>query len=177
MANHHQLIVLGGGPGGYAAAFHAADRGLNVLLVDPEENPGGTCLYRGCIPSKAVLHAAKVVTDAREATEFGIEYQEPVVNVDKLRQWKTDVVKRLTGGLGMMAKQRKVTHLHGIGHLNSNRELIVELNSGGKEAHTFDHLILAPGLAIFLTVLALNLLGEGFLSKSKDSNNDMGDLL
>src|SRR5678815_1369309 len=94
----YQVVVLGAGPGGYAAAFLAADLGLRTALIDTEENPGGVCLYRGCIPSKALLHAAKVLHEAEEAKAMGIEFGAPKIDVDKLRAWKDGVVKKLTGG-------------------------------------------------------------------------------
>src|SRR5205085_8667122 len=95
-----QLVVVGGGPGGYAAAFLAADLGLSVALIDPELNPGGVCVYRGCIPSKALLHVAKLVDEARHAKAWGISYNEPIIDLDKLREFKNNVVKRLTSGTG-----------------------------------------------------------------------------
>ena len=100
-----------------AAAFLAADLGLEVTLIDPEVNPGGVCLYRGCIPSKALLHAAKVIHEAAEAERFGVSYQKPEIDLDKLRAGKDKVVKRLTGGLGQLAKQRKVQVVTGVGFL------------------------------------------------------------
>ena len=103
-----QLVVIGGGPGGYAAAFLAADLGLSVALVDPEANPGGVCVYRGCIPSKALLHVAKLIDESRHAAAWGIEFGEPKIDLDKLRAFKNDVVKRLTSGTGQLAKHRKV---------------------------------------------------------------------
>src|SRR5215469_7544683 len=96
------IAVVGAGPGGYAAAFLAADLGVQVVLIDPELNPGGVCLYRGCIPSKALLHVAKVLTESREATRWGIEFSQPKVTLEKLRAWKEGVVQRLTGGLGQL---------------------------------------------------------------------------
>src|ERR1700740_3772615 len=98
--NNSQLrvAVIGGGPGGYAAAFLAADLGMQVTLIDPEANPGGVCLYRGCIPSKALLHVAKLLEEAEQARNWGIEFAEPKVDLSKLRGWKEGVVKRLTGG-------------------------------------------------------------------------------
>jgi len=102
--NSTQLAVIGGGPGGYAAAFLAADLGMKVTLIDPEPNPGGVCLYRGCIPSKALLHAARVLTEAREAANWGIQFPEPKIDINKLRAWKDGVVKKLTGGLGQLSK-------------------------------------------------------------------------
>ena len=94
------IAVVGGGPGGYAAAFLAADLGLKVTLIDPEVNPGGVCLYRGCIPSKALLHVAKLIEESHQAKNWGIEFGDPKIDLDKLRNWKEGVVKRLTGGLG-----------------------------------------------------------------------------
>ena len=102
------LAVIGGGPGGYAAAFLAADLGLEVTLIDPEINPGGVCLYRGCIPSKALLHAAKVIDEAREARTFGLNFSGLKIQHTRLREWKNEVVARLTGGLGQLVKQRKI---------------------------------------------------------------------
>ncbi len=142
---HHDLFVLGAGPGGYAAAFYAADKGLQVTMIDPEPNPGGTCLYRGCIPSKAVLHAAKVINETRHASEFGVEFAEPKIDIDKLRSWKEDVVNRLTSGVGQLAKQREVQHIRGKASLVNNKELKVDLVDGGSETHTFEKLILATG--------------------------------
>jgi len=98
--------VIGGGPGGYAAAFFAADMGLNVTLVDMEANPGGVCLFRGCIPSKALLHVAKVASEAKHATNWGLTYSEPKIDLDKLRAFKERVVSKLTGGVEQQAKQR-----------------------------------------------------------------------
>ena len=94
-----QVVVIGGGPGGYTAAFHAADLGLTTTLVELDANPGGVCLYRGCIPSKALLHAAKIMHDAREDKDIGLEFAAPKINLDQLRNWKNSVVDQLTGGL------------------------------------------------------------------------------
>ncbi len=108
MANDTNLrvAVIGGGPGGYAAAFLAADLGMKVTLIDPEANPGGVCLYRGCIPSKALLHVAKLLEEAEQAKDWGIEFAPPKIDLAKLRTWKEGVVKKLTGGLGQLSKQR-----------------------------------------------------------------------
>src|SRR5881392_1922641 len=108
-----QLIVVGGGPGGYSAAFLAADLGLRTALVDPETNPGGVCVYRGCIPSKALLHVANVLDESRHAKAWGIEFGEPKIDLDKLREFKNNVVKRLTGGTGQLVKHRKVNYIQG----------------------------------------------------------------
>ena len=99
MAVKTQLAVIGAGPGGYAAAFLAADLGMQVTLIDIEKNPGGVCLYRGCIPSKALLHVAKLINEAEEAKKWGVEFGEPKISVDKLREFKNGVVNKLTGGL------------------------------------------------------------------------------
>src|SRR3970040_2137158 len=106
-----QGTVIGGGPVGYAAAFLAADLGMEVTLIDMELNPGGVCLYRGCIPSKALLHVAKVITEARHASDWEIKFSEPIIDFDKLRQWKDGVVKKLTGGLGQLSRQRKIKYI------------------------------------------------------------------
>src|SRR5436305_13616168 len=109
--NSTQVVVIGGGPGGYAAAFMAADLGLQTALVDVELNPGGVCLYRGCIPSKALLHVAKVINESREASHWCIEFAAPNIAVGKLGAWKTSVVEKLTGGLGQLGKQRKINYI------------------------------------------------------------------
>ena len=106
MTSSTQVAVIGGGPGGYAAAFLAADLGRRVVLIDEAPNPGGVCLYRGCMPSKALLHVAKVVTEAREARNWGVDFGEPALDIDRLRSWKDQAVARLTGGLGQLSTQR-----------------------------------------------------------------------
>src|SRR4029453_9591035 len=112
-----QLVVVGGGPGGYAAAFLGADLGLSVALVDPEVNPGGVCVYRGCIPSKALLHVAKVSEESRHAKAWGVEFAEPKIDLGKLRDFKNAVVKRLTNGTGQLVKHRKVHYIQGLAPL------------------------------------------------------------
>src|SRR5690606_5544531 len=102
------LVVLGGGPGGYPAAFDAADHGLKVLLVDENAQPGGVCLRVGCIPSKALLHIAKLVHEAKEAANWGLSFDEPKIDLEKLRQFKTGVVSKLTGGVSQLGKARGV---------------------------------------------------------------------
>src|SRR3954471_2041432 len=128
-----QLAVIGAGPGGYAAAFLAADLGLTVAMVDPEANPGGVCVYRGCIPSKALLHVAKVVSDARHAAAWGISFNEPAIDLAKLRGFKEQVVSRLTSGTGQLAKYRKVRHLQGMAEIVDPHTLRVSLTGGGEE--------------------------------------------
>jgi dihydrolipoamide dehydrogenase len=144
-ANTTQVVVIGGGPGGYAAAFMAADLGLQTALVDVELNPGGVCLYRGCIPSKALLHVAKVINESREAAHWGIEYGAPKIDVDKLRQWKTSVVEKLTGGLGQLGKQRKIQYIQGRASFLDSNTLKIEKVKGGDEQLRFEHAILATG--------------------------------
>ena len=107
-----ELVVIGAGPGGYAAAFLAADLGIKATLIDKEKNPGGVCLYRGCIPSKALLHVAKLINETKEASNWGIEFSEPKIDLKKLRDWKSSVVSSLTGGLGVLSKQRKINFIY-----------------------------------------------------------------
>lgn len=140
-----QVVVLGAGPGGYAAAFLASDLGLRTALIDTEENPGGVCLYRGCIPSKALLHAAKVLHEAEAATIMGIEFGAPRISIEKLRGWKDGVVKKLTGGVGQVAKFRKVTYISGRGTFTDAHTLNVALTAGGTQTVEFDNCIVATG--------------------------------
>jgi len=139
-----ELVVIGSGPGGYTAAFRAADLGKQVILIEQEENLGGVCLNVGCIPSKALLHAARVIEETHEMSEYGVKFGTPQIDNSKLRAWKNKVVGRLTGGLKMLAKQRKVTVVQGVAKFNSDREIIVT----GKEGNTtiqFDQVIIAAG--------------------------------
>src|SRR5215813_3664938 len=140
-----QVVVIGGGPGGYAAAFLAADLGLKTALVDPEVNPGGVCVYRGCIPSKALLHVANLLRESRHAEAWGIRFGEPSIDLSKLRTFKDAVVKRLTGGTGLLVKSRKVQYLQGWGALVDPHTLTVKLVAGGEETVTFEHAIIATG--------------------------------
>ena len=140
-----QLVVIGGGPGGYAAAFYAADLGMQVTLVDMEPNPGGVCLYRGCIPSKALLHVAKVASEAKHATNWGLTYPEPIIDLDKLRSFKDGVVSKLTGGLGQLSKQRKITFIQGKASFVDAKNLSIELAAGGTQDLSFEHAIIATG--------------------------------
>ncbi|MEO8070731.1 MAG: FAD-dependent oxidoreductase, partial [Acidobacteriota bacterium] len=139
-----QVVVLGAGPGGYAAAFYAADLGMQVALVDEEKNPGGVCLYRGCIPSKALLHVAKVIDEARHASAWGVTFSEPAIDVDKLRSYKQGVVDKLTGGVGQVARLRKVKFLQGRATLTGPRSMTIAGAEGDTEL-TFEHCILATG--------------------------------
>src|ERR1700736_5944383 len=140
-----EVLVLGAGPGGYTAAFRAADLGKRVVLVDREPALGGVCLNVGCIPSKALLHAAKVITEAREMGENGIVFGPPAIDVGKLRAWKEGVVGRLTGGLAGLARQRKVTTIRGYGRFTSPHQLQIELAEGGTTTVGFEQAIIAAG--------------------------------
>lgn len=141
---HTQLVVIGAGPGGYAAAFHAADLGLEVTLVDKDVKPGGVCLFRGCIPSKALLHAAEVIQHAKEAATFGVNFDDPRVDIRKLAGWKDDVVKKLTDGLAFLAKKRKVTFVQGTAAFVGENALRVD-SSEGPRTLEFDNAIIATG--------------------------------
>ncbi|MCI4680740.1 dihydrolipoyl dehydrogenase [Rhodoblastus acidophilus] len=142
---HAEVLVLGAGPGGYTAAFRAADLGARVVLVERWPVLGGVCLNVGCIPSKALLHAAKVIEEAHEIGENGIVFADPTIDLDKLRGWKESVVKLLTGGLGSMAKQRKVTVVTGKGAFASPNSMEVIAEDGSKKLVTFDKAIIAAG--------------------------------
>ncbi len=145
MANPTHIAIIGAGPGGYPAAFLAADLGMQVTLVDEEKNPGGVCVYRGCIPSKALLHVAKLLEEARHASMFGVQFGEPSVDVDKLRGFKDGVVAKMTGGTGLLVKSRKIRYLQGRATLLDARSLSVALAGGGEERVSFDVGILATG--------------------------------
>jgi dihydrolipoyl dehydrogenase len=139
------LAVVGAGPGGYAAAFLAADLGMSVTLIDPELNPGGVCLYRGCIPSKALLHVAKLLEESQQAKIWGIEFGAPKIDLARLRSWKESVVKKLTGGLGQLSRQRKVNYVQGRAAFENSTALRVTKADGSQETLTFDKIILATG--------------------------------
>jgi len=141
-----RVAVIGGGPGGYAAAFLAADLGMKVTMIDPEVNPGGVCLYRGCIPSKALLHVSKLLEEAEQAKTWGVEFAAPKIDLAKLRGWKEGVVSRLTTGLGQLAKQRKVTFIPGkAAFVNPTTLKVTKSQAGGEETLTFDNIIIATG--------------------------------
>ena len=140
-----EVLVLGAGPGGYSAAFRAADLGKEVVLVDRWPALGGVCLNVGCIPSKALLHAARVIAETKEMSEHGLVFSAPAIDVDKLRGWKDGVVARLTGGLAGLARQRKVTVVRGYGRLSSPHQLQVELGEGGTKTLDFEQAIIAAG--------------------------------
>jgi dihydrolipoamide dehydrogenase len=140
-----QLVVVGAGPGGYAAAFLAADLGLSVALVDPEINPGGVCVYRGCIPSKALLHVSNLITESRHAKAWGVTFGEPSIDLARLREFKDNVVKRLTSGTGQLVKHRKVQYLQGWAEILDAHNFKVKLTKGGEETVQFEHALLATG--------------------------------
>jgi dihydrolipoamide dehydrogenase len=139
------VLVLGAGPGGYTAAFRAADLGRSVVLVDRWPALGGVCLNVGCIPSKALLHAAKVIAETREMAGHGLSFGEPSIDLDALRGWKDQVVGRLTGGLAGLARQRKVTTIRGYGRFTSPNQVQVDLADGGSTTVDFQHAIIAAG--------------------------------
>jgi dihydrolipoamide dehydrogenase len=140
-----QVAVVGGGPGGYAAAFLAADLGLSVALIDPEVNPGGVCVYRGCIPSKALLHVADLIDESRQAKSWGVDFGEPKIDLGKLRAFKDNVVKRLTTGTGQLVKFRKVRYIQGFAEIRDPHTLQIQKIDGTSESLTFEHAILATG--------------------------------
>lgn len=146
---HVPLVVLGGGPGGYAAAFLAADLGMQVAIVDMEPRLGGVCLLRGCIPSKALLHVAKVISEASEMHDWGVEFAAPKISVDALRARKEKVIATLTGGLGQLAKRRNVQVIQAKGVFENSQTLKLDggdpTTYGGSNTLTFDHCIVAVG--------------------------------
>ncbi len=143
--NSTQLAVIGAGPGGYAAAFLAADMDLDVTLIDPEVNPGGVCLYRGCIPSKALLHIARLLFEASEAKDWGVRFAKPKLNIGQMRSWKNDVVEKLTGGLGQLSKQRKINYVRGTAKFLDGTTLEVKKHNGDTGKLAFEHAIVATG--------------------------------
>jgi dihydrolipoamide dehydrogenase len=142
---HAEVLVLGAGPGGYSAAFRAADLGKQVVLVEERQTLGGVCLNVGCIPSKALLHAAKVIAESKEMAEHGLAFGAPRVDVDKLRGWKDGVVGRLTGGLAGLAKQRKVRVVRGRGAFTAPNQAEVVAADGGRTTVSFEQAIIACG--------------------------------
>ena len=148
MAIHSKVVVLGGGPGGYAAAFLAADLGLEVTIVEADSRLGGTCLLRGCIPSKALLHVAKVISEAHELAHWGVEYSKPQVSIDRMRARKEQVIDTLSGGLAQLAKRRNVRVVNARGIFVDSQTLQLEGGDRGSydsERLTFEHCILATG--------------------------------
>ncbi|MEZ6144736.1 MAG: dihydrolipoyl dehydrogenase [Planctomycetaceae bacterium] len=140
-----QLVGLGGGPGGYPAAFEAADHGMNVVLIDQDPQPGGVCLNRGCIPSKALLHVAKLINETRESSEWGVTFSEPEIDLDKLRNFKGSVVSQLTGGIRQLCKARGVTLVQARGEFESSTSLKLTHPDGSTSSLSFEHCIIAVG--------------------------------
>lgn len=146
---HTQLAVLGGGPGGYAAAFIAADEGLDVSIIEQDQRLGGTCLLRGCIPSKALLHVARVMSEVDElSADWGVSFGSPQIQLEQLRARKEQVIDKMSGGLRQLAKRRKVRIINARGSFVNSTTLQLEGNDdsvpeGGEL--TFDHLVLATG--------------------------------
>ena len=143
--NSVEVVVIGAGPGGYSAAFLAADLGMDVTIVDPEANPGGVCLYRGCIPSKTLLHVAKLIHEAENAYKWGISFAKPEINLDQLRSWKESVVEKLTSGLGLLRNQRKIKHIQGRAVFIDNKTLEITADDGSKSRLLFNNAVLATG--------------------------------
>ncbi|MFZ3365964.1 MAG: dihydrolipoyl dehydrogenase [Candidatus Sulfotelmatobacter sp.] len=140
-----RIAVVGGGPGGYAAAFLAADLGMQVTLIDPEVNPGGVCLYRGCIPSKALLHVAKLVEESQQAKNWGVDFPPAKIDLARLRTWKESVVKKLTAGLGQLSKQRHVEYIQGRAAFEHSTTLRIRKTDSAEVVLSFDRIILATG--------------------------------
>ena len=165
MSEKIKLAVIGAGPGGYAAAFLAADLGMDVTLIDKEKNPGGVCLYRGCIPSKALLHVAKLLDETEHAKNWGIEFGKPKIDLEKLRKWKNDVVEKLTGGVGTVAKFRKVNFVQGTASFKNSKTLIVNKADGKKEELKFDKIVIATGSRI-TTIPSLDIKSNRLLNST-----------
>ena len=146
-AMHAEVLVLGAGPGGYTAAFRAADLGKQVVLIEKFASLGGVCLNVGCIPSKALLHVAKVISEAEEVAHHGVTYAKPKIDIDKIRSWKESVINKLTGGLSALAKQRKVQVVQGSAKFTSPNHVEVETKDG-KKTVSFDTAIIAAGSSV-----------------------------
>lgn len=148
MANdtlHADVVVLGAGPGGYPAAFEAADHGKNVILVDQDAQPGGVCLNRGCIPSKALLHVSKLIHEAKHAKDWGLTFSEPTIDIDKIREFKNSVINKMTGGIRQLSTARKVKLVQARGTFESSNSLKLTYPDGTTGQLTFDHCIVAVG--------------------------------
>lgn len=145
MSSKTQLAIIGAGPGGYTAAFLAADLGMQVTLIDERKNPGGTCLYVGCIPSKALLHVAKLLNETKEASNWGISFGDPKIDLDKLRNFKEKVVAQNTGGTGQLVNQRKINYIQGKAKFINSTTLTVDKVEGGTEEVSFENAIIATG--------------------------------
>ena len=144
---HAEIVVLGAGPGGYAAAFRAADLGKQVILIERHSKLGGVCLNVGCIPSKALLHVAKIITEADEVSHHGVTFSKPTIDINKIRSWKESIIAKLTGGLITLSKQRKVNVVYGVAKFSSPNSISVETSDGSKTI-TFDNAIIAAGSSV-----------------------------
>jgi len=142
---HTQLAVLGAGPGGYKAAFLAADLGLDTILIDPEKNPGGVCMYRGCVPTKALLHSVHQYRNMLNSKEIGIDTEGVRADLDGIRAYKERVIGQMTENLGSLAKKRRVNHVRGYGGFTSPDSIQVEKVDGGSEEWEFEHALIATG--------------------------------
>jgi len=140
-----QVAVIGAGPGGYAAAFMAADLGMKTALIDPEPDPGGVCLYRGCIPTKALLNVVRVKAEIKNAAQWGVSFGSPEIDIEKLRSWKNGVVKKLTRGVGQLVSARKILYIRGRGRFVSPDRLRIEEGGAKQRTLSFDHTIVATG--------------------------------
>lgn len=149
MDNKHQLVIIGAGPGGYRAAFMAADLGLKVTLIDPEVNPGGVCLYRGCIPTKTLLHLAKIIHEAGNVSDMGVQFSSPEIDIEKVKAAKNKIIKKLTGGLGQLSKARKINYIRGYAKFLDSETLEIKENEGGTTKISFEKVIIATGAKPF----------------------------
>ena len=141
-----RVAVIGAGPGGYPAAFQAAELGMDVTLIDPEANPGGVCLYRGCIPSKTLLHVASLLGEAEDAADWGVSFGRPEINLDRLRSWKDQVISKMTSGLGLLTRARRVRFVRGLAQFEDPRALRIEPADGGDAQRLeFDYAVVATG--------------------------------
>jgi len=172
------LVIIGAGPGGYAAAFHAADLGKEVTLIDPKENPGGVCLYHGCIPTKALLHVASVKEEAYHAKEWGMDFKSVSLDINKVREWKQKVVKQLTGGLGQLSKSRKINYVRGTARFKSDTSLTIEPHKGDNYELAFEKAIIATG-ARAASLPGVDFDHENILNAEAalEMNDMLGDLL
>ncbi|PVW11819.1 dihydrolipoyl dehydrogenase [Marixanthomonas spongiae] len=140
-----ELVIIGAGPGGYAAAFRAADLGLKVTLIDSEPKPGGVCLYRGCIPSKALLHVAKIKQEAEEVKNWGLAFDNPKIDLEKLRTFKDKTIKTLTDGLAQLSKNKDIEYIQAKAEFASEEKIVIHLEDGDKYTLQYENLILATG--------------------------------
>ena len=163
--NSTQVVVIGGGPGGYAAAYLASDLSKQVTLVNLDKNPGGVCLYKGCIPSKALLHVAKLLNETEDAKKWGIEFAKPKIDLDKLRNWKNGIVDKLTGGVGLVGKQRKINFIQGKASFTSSSKLTIEKKDGETEELEFEKAIIATGSQI-ATIPSLDIKSKRVLNST-----------